>query len=184
MLPVVPPGMPLGKSPFGAGASVSTPAKKRPVMIASCAFARLAHHLARAFSPREPSVIHPEPDWLDEMAAEVRSSVEPGRHVHLVLEHDGNEASHLRRDFTAQWNDDFHHVLHVIATSERDGYYEDYVADPLAQLLNAGVAFQRGLVPPHSVQVKLVFSLAMRLPTIAGQGFSLGQQLGEAFRII
>ena len=31
-----------------------------------------------------------EADWLDEMAAEVRATVEPGRHVHLVLEHDGN----------------------------------------------------------------------------------------------
>ncbi len=36
-----------------------------------------------------------ESDWLDEMAAEVRASVEPGRHVHLVLENDKNEASHL-----------------------------------------------------------------------------------------
>ena len=39
-----------------------------------------------------------EAGWLDEMAAEVRRSVEPGRHVHLVLEHDGNVADHLRRD--------------------------------------------------------------------------------------
>ena len=38
-----------------------------------------------------------EPDWLDEMAAEVRATVEPGRHVHLVLEHDGNVADHLRQ---------------------------------------------------------------------------------------
>ena len=33
----------------------------------------------------------PEQDWLDEMAAEVRATVEPGRHVHLVLEHDDND---------------------------------------------------------------------------------------------
>ena len=42
-----------------------------------------------------------EPDWLDEMAAEVRATVEPDRHVHLVLEHDGNvadaSAARLRR---------------------------------------------------------------------------------------
>ena len=37
-----------------------------------------------------------EADWLDEMAAEVRATVEPGRHVHLVLEHDGNVSAHLR----------------------------------------------------------------------------------------
>ena len=47
-----------------------------------------------------------EPDWLDEMAAEVRATVEQDRQVHLVLEHDGNVAEHLRRDFDAQWNDD------------------------------------------------------------------------------
>ena len=57
-----------------------------------------------------------EADWLDEMAAEVRAAVEPGRHVHLVLEHDGNVAAHLRGDFDAQWNDDAHHVLHVLLT--------------------------------------------------------------------
>ena len=28
--------------------------------------------------------------WLDEMAAAVRATVEKDRHVHLVLEHDGN----------------------------------------------------------------------------------------------
>jgi maltooligosyltrehalose trehalohydrolase len=27
---------------------------------------------------------------------------------------------------TAQWNDDFHHVLHVALTGERDGYYADF----------------------------------------------------------
>ena len=43
-----------------------------------------------------------EADWLDEMSAEVRATVEPGRHVHLVLEHEGNVSAHLRRDFDAQ----------------------------------------------------------------------------------
>ena len=32
----------------------------------------------------------------DEMARAIRATVEPGRHVHLVLEHEGNKASHLR----------------------------------------------------------------------------------------
>jgi maltooligosyltrehalose trehalohydrolase len=34
-----------------------------------------------------------EPDWLDEMAYSVRTTVEPGRHIHLVLENDDNTAS-------------------------------------------------------------------------------------------
>lgn len=86
-----------------------------------------------------------EADWLDEMAAEVRRSVEPGRHVHLVLEHDGNVADHLRREFDAQWNDDAHHVLHALLTGESDGYYADYADRParhLARALAEGFVYQ------------------------------------------
>jgi malto-oligosyltrehalose trehalohydrolase len=84
-------------------------------------------------------------DFLGEMAAEIRRTVEPGRHVHLVLEHDGNEASHLRQDYDAQWNDDAHHVLHVMLTGEDDGYYRDYVdrsAQKLARCLSEGFVYQ------------------------------------------
>jgi malto-oligosyltrehalose trehalohydrolase len=87
----------------------------------------------------------PEPDWLDEMAAAVRAAVEKRRHVHLVLEHDGNIAEHLRRDFDAQWNDDAHHVLHVLLTGEREGYYRDYADAPaqrLARALREGFVYQ------------------------------------------
>jgi malto-oligosyltrehalose trehalohydrolase len=86
-----------------------------------------------------------EADWLDEMAAAVRATVEPDRHVHLVLEHDGNAAEHLRRGFDAQWNDDAHHVLHVLLTGEADGYYADYAerpADRLARCLREGFVYQ------------------------------------------
>ena len=86
-----------------------------------------------------------EADWLDEMAAAVRATVEKDRHVHLVLEHDGNVAAHLRRDFTAQWNDDAHHVLHVMLTGENEGYYRDYAdrpAERLARALSEGFVYQ------------------------------------------
>jgi maltooligosyltrehalose trehalohydrolase len=86
-----------------------------------------------------------EADWLDEMAAQVRATIEPGRHVHLVLEHDGNVADHLRRDFDAQWNDDGHHVLHVMLSGEREGYYSDYAVRPaerLARSLAEGFVYQ------------------------------------------
>ena len=85
------------------------------------------------------------PDWLDEMAGEVRAAVEPGRQVHLVLEHDGNAADHLRHGFDAQWNDDAHHVLHVLLTGEADGYYADYAdrpAERLARCLAEGFVYQ------------------------------------------
>ena len=86
-----------------------------------------------------------ELDWLDEMASEVRKTVTPGRQVHLVLENDDNAASHLNRGFDAQWNDDGHHVLHVLLTGEREGYYEDYKDDPAARLarcLKEGFIYQ------------------------------------------
>ena len=84
-------------------------------------------------------------EFLDEMAAEIRNIVEPGRHVHLVLEHDGNDASHLRKGYDAQWNDDAHHVLHVMLTGEGDGYYGDYAdesAQKLARCLSEGFVYQ------------------------------------------
>jgi maltooligosyltrehalose trehalohydrolase len=84
-------------------------------------------------------------DWLDEMASEIRATVEKGRHVHLVLEHDGNVADHLRRDFDAQWNDDGHHVLHAMLTGESEGYYIDYsgrTAERLARCLAEGFVYQ------------------------------------------
>jgi malto-oligosyltrehalose trehalohydrolase len=86
-----------------------------------------------------------EADWLDEMAAAVRATVEKDRHVHLVLEHDRNVAEHLRRDFDAQWNDDTHHVLHVMLTGESEGYYGDYAdcsAERLARALSEGFVYQ------------------------------------------
>jgi maltooligosyltrehalose trehalohydrolase len=86
-----------------------------------------------------------EDDWLDEMAAEVRGIVGPGRQIHLVLENDNNAAAHLARDFDAQWNDDGHHVLHVMLTGETAGYYEDYADGPAARLarcLKEGFVYQ------------------------------------------
>jgi maltooligosyltrehalose trehalohydrolase len=84
-------------------------------------------------------------EWLNELASAVREVTEPGRHVHLVLEHDGNAASHLSTGFDGQWNDDGHHALHVLLTGERDGYYTDYADAPaqhLARCLAEGFAYQ------------------------------------------
>lgn len=88
----------------------------------------------------------PGQDFLREMALRIRAAVEPGRHVHLVLEHDDNVASHLAPQFyDAQWNDDGHHCLHVLLTGEEDGYYGDYAVAPaalLARCLAQGFAYQ------------------------------------------
>jgi len=81
------------------------------------------------------------PHILTELAQVVRSSVEPDRHIHLVLENERNQARYLQRNgqckpctYTAQWNDDIHHAAHVILTGECDGYYSDYEERPLELL--------------------------------------------------
>ena len=89
------------------------------------------------------------PHIVVELAERVRAGIDPGRHVHLVLENDANQARYLgdprQGRYAAQWNDDIHHALHVLATGEKDGYYADYAADPVRQLarcLAEGFAYQ------------------------------------------
>lgn len=86
------------------------------------------------------------PHILTELAARVHAAVDPGRRVHLVLENDANEARHLGAGrYAAQWNDDIHHALHVLAAGEADGYYADYADAParhLGRCLTEGFAYQ------------------------------------------
>jgi maltooligosyltrehalose trehalohydrolase len=86
-----------------------------------------------------------EQGWLETLSRRVRAAIEPGRHVHLVVEHDGNAAHLLDGAFDAQWNDDGHHALHALLTGEHEGYYADYADAPahrLARVLAEGFAYQ------------------------------------------
>jgi maltooligosyltrehalose trehalohydrolase len=77
---------------------------------------------------------------------------ESGRHIHLVLENGDNIASLIdsseeppRGRYRAQWNDDYHHVWHVLLTKEAQGYYGDYQASTLgglARALASGFVYQ------------------------------------------
>ncbi|HKU85845.1 MAG TPA: malto-oligosyltrehalose trehalohydrolase [Casimicrobiaceae bacterium] len=99
---------------------------------------------------------HSRPDFVTELATRVREQL-ADRSIHLVLENDRNEAGYLVRDTagrpplaTAQWNDDVHHALHVLATGENDGYYAEYARDPLGRFgraLAEGFAWQGELSP-------------------------------------
>lgn len=88
-----------------------------------------------------------EVHFVDELAARVRQEavrVAPGRQVHVVLENEANEA-HRLRTATAQWNDDLHHLVHVLITGEDEGYYRDYQEEPhrnLGRTLADGFFFQ------------------------------------------
>jgi maltooligosyltrehalose trehalohydrolase len=61
------------------------------------------------------------------------------------MEHDNNAASLLEHGFDAQWDDDFHHAMHVLLTGETAGYYADYASAPIETLARAwseGFAWQ------------------------------------------
>jgi len=92
---------------------------------------------------------------LEELAQRVHQQQLP-RAVHLVLENEHNETRWLARDdrgqplrYQAQWNDDMHHVLHVAASGESEGYYGDYHdnGDKLGRALAQGFAYQGELMP-------------------------------------
>lgn len=74
-----------------------------------------------------------QPHILEELADAVHRGPAVGRHVHLVLENDRNQARFLSRGedgrpihYVAQWNDDIHHCFHTLLTDEDQGYYADY----------------------------------------------------------
>ncbi|MCU6453723.1 malto-oligosyltrehalose trehalohydrolase [Sphingomonas sp. A2-49] len=91
-------------------------------------------------------------DFLDAMAGEIRAAL-PDRHIHLVLENEGNDADRLHADaYDAQWNDDFHNVLHVLLTGETSAYYADFAdrpAERLARCLAEGFVYQGEGSPNH-----------------------------------
>ena len=92
---------------------------------------------------------HGKPHILEEISSAVRAATH-GRHVHLVLENENNDYARLSTSpepglYDAQWNDDFHHVVHVALTGETQRYYHDYGNEPLsllARCLAQGMLFE------------------------------------------
>ncbi|MFN3548390.1 MAG: malto-oligosyltrehalose trehalohydrolase [Mesorhizobium sp.] len=105
---------------------------------------------------RLDAVDHIADDLLEEIARRVRGAF-PGRHIHLTTEDNRNvTVLHGRGEkgvvtgFTAEWNDDFHSIAHVIATGETDGYFADFADDPtalLARALAEGFGYQGEISP-------------------------------------
>ncbi len=81
-------------------------------------------------------------DFLTCLTRTIRREISD-RHVHLMTEDARNtvvpmevqEGGSILVD--AEWNDDFHHALHVLATSEGGGLYADFAEDPLEKLKKA-----------------------------------------------
>ena len=91
------------------------------------------------------------PHFLEELASAVQAGPGKDRLVHLVLENERNEVDRLDGGrsrpgrCTAQWNDDFHHAMHVLVTGETGGYYAEPARDPAGHL---GLCLTRGFSRP------------------------------------
>ena len=89
-----------------------------------------------------------QPHFIDELTVALRNGPGRERAVHVILENHANDAARLQRDTerrpqlaNAQWNDDVHHAVHVLATGEIEGYYIDFSVHPLTQF---GIALAEG----------------------------------------
>jgi len=98
------------------------------------------------FDSRRPGVLY-------ELRAALREA--PGkRPAVLVVENDHNDVALLDVGYDAQWNDDYHHAAHVLATDERGGYYAGYAARPAWHLLRSlteGFGYQGEISPHHGI---------------------------------
>ncbi|MCL6705994.1 malto-oligosyltrehalose trehalohydrolase [Pseudomonas sp. R2.Fl] len=79
---------------------------------------------------------------LEEIAAIARTAM-PNRRLHFVIEDARNVASPLEAEggqpplCRAEWNDDFHHVVHAILTGEESGHYADFAENKWHKLRRA-----------------------------------------------
>ncbi len=87
--------------------------------------------------------------FLAELSDAVRGLAgSTGRLIHVIAESDLNDARAVAPrqrgglGLDAQWNDDFHHALHVLLTGERVGYYRDFGSVPdLATAIRDGFVY-------------------------------------------
>ena len=76
---------------------------------------------------------HSEMNILEELAQAVHErAIELNRRIYLIAESNLNDPRLVQPGelggygLDAQWNDDFHHSVHTLLTSERQGYYADF----------------------------------------------------------
>lgn len=168
------------QSPWGAGINLDGPASRmvREFFIQNALYWTREFHLdGLRFDAVHAIQDDSERHLLVEMAERLRADT-AGRPLHLILENEANGAGLLERDaagapllYTAQWNDDVHHALHVTATGERAAYYEAYAETPalLGRALAEGFAFQ-GEIMPYSGHAR--GEPAAHLPPLAFVAFA------------
>jgi maltooligosyltrehalose trehalohydrolase len=146
------------RTPWGAGINTDGPscAAVRELFVQNALYWIQEFHFDGLRLDAVHAIVDEGPRHLLEELAERARAAAAGRQVHLILENEENQARRLMRStdnqplsYTAQWNDDAHHVLHVAATDEAAGYYADYHGDTakLGRALAEGFAFQGELMP-------------------------------------
>jgi maltooligosyltrehalose trehalohydrolase len=133
-------------SPWGPAVNLDEPAVRRYVLDNACMWLR-EYHVDGLRLDAVHALVDPSPKHLlAELAEEVDAlSAHLGRPLTLIAESDQNdpmlttprEAGGL--GIHAQWNDDFHHALHVALTGETTGYYGDFEhPDALVKVVTGG----------------------------------------------
>lgn len=87
--------------------------------------------------------------FLEQLADAVQNQAHClNRQVYLLPESAANDSRLIRRrelggyGMDGQWNDDFHHCVHVLLTGERRGYYQDYESiEDLAKAYTEGFIY-------------------------------------------
>jgi maltooligosyltrehalose trehalohydrolase len=88
--------------------------------------------------------------FLEELAFRTAAlAKETGRNLIITAESDRNDPRIMRPPdmggygIDAQWCDDFHHILHVLLTGERRGYYADFEGlDQMVRSMKQGYVYQ------------------------------------------
>lgn len=90
------------------------------------------------------------PNIIEELSTKIKENLSSDRQIHLVLENGKNESRYLQKAYDAQWNDDFHHCVHVLTTGEKGSYYSAFTKEitdkpasyHLSKTLTEGFAYQ------------------------------------------
>jgi maltooligosyltrehalose trehalohydrolase len=94
------------------------------------------------------ALVDPSERHIVQELAELAHGLTPRKFV--VAEDERNDPGLVRRmQVDAQWADDFHHVAHVTATGERDGYYAGYArgAPTVADTIRRGWLYEGQVYP-------------------------------------
>ncbi len=129
-------------TPWGVGIAFDTPAVRRYFIENALQWIVDYRFDGLRLDATEEIIDESEAHLLIELAETVRAAA-PGRHIHLTVEDQLSRKSLLNRDggtvrhYTAGWNDEFHHGMHIAATGETGGYYRNFLDDTIGTIREA-----------------------------------------------